>query len=228
MIKFALGIFLFLLSFTGHGAQLFEIPLSKQLSESNAIIMGEYQDSYVKKLSNGKVVTNVTFKLDKSVGLGNKKQLSKNSFSFVYEGGQWQGINYPNENKPRFITGRRYIVLLVKGEQEFYPFYNRLGVYNVIGRTGEEEVVSQAFPANDTFGANSYNTFNMWVSTVFGEGLEGLGSDKDVFKNNESGRKIASVDDGSSPITTGYKIPIYWLVIIFGLLGAAHLRKTKA
>lgn len=68
----------------------------------------------------------------------------------------------------------------------------------------------------------------MWVSTIFGEGLEGLGSDKDVFKNNESGRKIASVDDGSSPITTGYKIPIYWLVIIFGLLGAAHLRKTKA
>lgn len=70
MIRFALGIFLFLFSLTGHGAQLFEIPLSKQLSESNAIIMGEYQDSYVKKLSNGKVVTNVAFKLDKSVGLG--------------------------------------------------------------------------------------------------------------------------------------------------------------
>ncbi|AYF43186.1 MULTISPECIES: hypothetical protein [Halobacteriovorax] len=227
MIKAFVTLFLTIFSLTSYGAELFEIPLSKQLSESNAIIMGVYQDSYVKKLNNGKIVTNVTFKLEKSVGLGNRKQLSKNSFNFVYNGGQWQGINYPNENMPRFVKGRRYIVLLVKGEQEFYPFYDRLGVYTVIGREGEEEVVSQAFPANDTFGANSLSTFSLWVSTVFGESLEGLGSDKDIYKNKKSGRRIASINEEKSK-NTAYKIPVYWLVIIFGLLGAAHLRKTKA
>lgn len=225
MLRFLLcSIFVFI-SITSSAQELFQIPLSKQLSESNAIIMGTYQGSFPKKLSDGSVVTNVSFKLEKSVGLGSRQLLNKNSFSFVYDGGTWQGIDYPNKLKPRFVVGRRYIVLLRKGEYDFYPLNERLGVYNVIGRNGEDAVISQAFPDNPKFGANSFSTFNLWISSIYGEGLKGIGTDKDIFHKKTAGRKIASVDNSRE--SSEYKIHIYWLALLFGLLGAAQLRKSK-
>lgn len=225
MLKFLLCTISFLFSVNVSAQELFQIPLSKQLSESNAIIMGIYQGSFPKKLSNGSVVTNVSFKLEKSVGLGSRQLMNKNSFSFVYDGGTWQGIEYPNKLRPRFVEGRRYIVLLRKGEYDFYPLNERLGVYNVIGRSGEEAVISQAFPDNPKFGSNSFSTFNLWISSIYGEGLKGIGTDKDIFHKKKGGRKIASLNVSSE--SNEYKIHIYWLALLFGLLGAAQLRKSK-
>lgn len=226
MLKFLVLSIFISITFNLKAQELLQVPLSKQLSESNAIIMGTYEGSFPKKLSNGEVVTNVSFKLEKSVGLGSRELLNKNSFSFVYKGGVWQGIDYPNKIRPTFIKGRKYIVLLRKGDYEFYPLYSRLGVYNVIGREGEEEVISQAFPKNSRFGANSFSTFNLWVASIYGDSLKGIGSDKDIYVNKSNERKIASIEEKQE--AKKYHISIFWLVILFGLLGAAHLRQTKA
>lgn len=228
MVKTLLQSILCLLSFSILAQELLQVPINKQLSESNAIIMGEFQGSYTKKHSNGEVVTNVSFKLEKSLGLGSRELLNKNSFSFVYKGGVWQGIEYPNKNQPRFRVGEKYIVLLRKGQYDFYPLYDKLGVYKVLGRKGEELVVSQAFPSNDNFGSSSFRTFNLWVNSVFGEELKGISSDKHIYvTTKKQQRKIASLESEEAN-RNQYRIPIMWLVVLFGLLGAAHIRKTKA
>jgi hypothetical protein len=223
MIKFLLATF-FTLSVS---AKLFPIPFNKQLNEADGIIYGEFLGQNYKKMHNGKVVTEASFRLVQSVGLDNRYLVNKNLFRIYFDGGIWQGLGHQNANAPVFKLEKEYVILLKKTEFGFKPLMDKLGSYKVIRDRDVFGIRSMAFPKHPKIGFLPYKTFDLWVKTVYGSYMSDSRANKFVYiPSKKVDRAPASLSE-DKPVSKKSKINIFWVAIAFGVLGALRMRQLR-
>ncbi len=212
---------------TSLAAQIFPIPMKKQLNEADGVILGEYLGQVYKKDHEGKILTEASFKILKSAGIGNRYLVNKNVFTIHYEGGEWQELIYENPNAPEFALSSQYIILVQRDSFGFRPYYDKLGVYDYEGRGDQFRLISMAFPDHPNLGKIPYRSFDIWVRTTFGDYLTNYHTDKFVYevKRKEVGRAIASYDEEKS--ADGTSVNILWFSVLFGVIGAMRMRRVK-
>lgn len=209
--------------------KLVPIPITKQISEADGVILGEFNGKIYKKDREGKVLTEASFRILKSAGVNSRYLVNRNQFSIHYDGGVWQSLVYENENAPEFVEGSQYVILLERDNFGYKPYFDKLGVYDFYGKNDETIISSVAFPAHPGLGEVSFKTFDIWVRTSFGSYLSDIPTDKHISEKehqDQHKRSIASEDDQE-----GVEVPsvnIFWLAVIFGLIGAARIRRVKS
>lgn len=219
---------LFILIFVSstQAMKLFPIPITKQLNESDGVIFGEFLGDSYKRMHNGKIVTESSFKIIKSVGITEKYLINKSLFRVYYDGGVYNGFRYNNESAPRFKEGKSYMVLLKRTSYGFKPYMDKLGVYDLKSDRESTHLISQAFPKHPKIGIVPYNTFDLWIRTVYGSYMDSTHSDKFVYMpKKDTGRHPASTFQAEAEDET--KIGIFWVALIFGFLGAMRLRQLR-
>ncbi|EQC43307.1 hypothetical protein [Bacteriovorax sp. Seq25_V] len=220
-------ILLFILNLAISATQIFPIPMKKQLNEADGVILGEYLGQVYKKNHEGKILTEASFKILKSAGIGNRYLVNRNVFTVHYEGGEWQELVYDNPNAPRFALNSQYVILVQRDSFGFKPYYDKLGVYDYEGRGDQYQLISMAFPDHPNLGKIPYRSFDIWVRTTFGDYLEDYRSDKYVFEDSkkELGRAIASYEDEKASESSS--VNILWFSVLFGVIGAMRMRRVK-
>ncbi len=204
-------------------------PLSfeKQLKSSEGVILGQFLGSNSKRLRDGKIVTEVNFKVVKSVGIDQRFMLNTNFFKFYFDGGVWNGVEVRNLNKPLFQKDSDYVVLLEKTSFGFKLHNDKSGVYDLIENARESSVVSQAFPTHPEYGSASIDQFNLWVRIVHGNYLEEIHSDRYIHRGKKrDGRAPASLTEKQSEKKSS--IHIIWYAVLLGVFGALHIRSRKS
>ena len=211
--------------------KLFPIPITKQLNESDGVIYGEFLGNSYKRMHNGKVVTESSFRIVKSIGIAEKYLINKSLFRIYYDGGVYNGFRHNNDSAPSFKEGNSYLLLLKRTSYGFKPYMDKLGVYDLKYDRESTYLVSQAFPKHPKIGVIPYNTYELWIRTVFGSYMDSTHSDKYVYRPKIQAKRLpASVgiyETEEKQIDGDSKIGIFWVAIMFGLLGAMRMRQLK-
>lgn len=207
------------------------MPLDRQLKSSYGVIHAVYQGSNFKKLSDGQVVTNASFRILQSSGIKSSEIINRNDFKVMYPGGKWQGLVYSVAGAPTFYEGEEVVLLISKGSRGFVVNNLKMGKYEIFEEDGKRFLASSAFRSHPKLGKISFSEFERKLFTYFGSDFQTSHHDKYIAntkKKKDIGRKIASVEEESNETNTN-SMSIYWLVLIFGLMGSysSYVMKRK-
>lgn len=207
------------------------VPLDRQLKSSYGVIHAVYKGSNYKKLSDGQVVTNASFRVLQSSGLKSSEIINKNDFKVIYPGGKWQGLVYNVPGSPTFTEGEEVVLLLSKGSRGFMVNNLKMGKYEIFEEDGVRYLGSSAFRSHPKLGKISFSDFERKLFSYFGSDFQSKHHDKYIANTNSSkktGRKVASVDVENEDVKSN-GMSIYWLVLIFGLMGSysSYVMKRK-
>lgn len=213
----------------------YPLPLEKQLTESQAVIKGEYQGATYKKAAGGEIVTVASFKILESMGLKDNEVLNRSDFKIIFPGGKWNNMIYTIDGAPRFTQGEQSVLLLNKSKYGFVLNGLSLGKYDIVKKDGVVGLASAIFPNHPKLGFIELNTFNQGLTARYGKKLTSVTSDrafsltlasnvrmpastgdKAVFKRR--GRSPASAYEASHQASTE-SISTFWLICLFAVLG---------
>lgn len=207
------------------------LPLDRQIKTSYGVIHAIFQGSNYKKLSTGEVVTNASFKILETSGIKSHEIINRNDFKVIYPGGKWEGLVYQVPGAPEFKEGEEVVLLLNKGSRGFTVNNLKMGKYEVYEDEGKMYLGSSAFRSHPKLGKISFSDFERLLSTNYGAGFQSFHHDKYIAntgKEKKVGRSIASEDQMVQEEDRS-TMSIYWLVLIFGLMGSysAYIMKRK-
>ncbi len=208
-------------------SKLFPVPFNKQLNEADGVIYGEFLGQSYKKMHTGKIVTEASFRLIQSVGVGNRYLVNKNLFRVYFDGGIWQGLHHVNDTAPKFKNSVEYVILLKRDEFGFRPQMDKLGTYEVIRNKDVFGIKSLAFPTHPKIGFIPYRTFDLWVKTVYGSYMDETRENKFVYREHKKADRAPASISKETKVTKKPSISIFWVAMIFGLLGALRMRKYR-
>ena len=207
------------------------LPLDRQIKTSYGAIHAIYQGSNYKKLGNGEVVTNASFKVLETSGIKSHEIINRNDFKVIYPGGKWQGLVYRVPGAPEFQVGEEVVLLLSKGQRGFTISNLKMGKYEVYEDEGKVYLGSSAFRSHPKLGRISFMDFERILTANYGSGFRSYHHDKYIANGDSDkkvGRSIAS-EEQSMEEEQRSTMSIYWLVLIFGLMGSysAYIMKRK-
>lgn len=201
-MKSLITIFLFMVSVClVDGAQsstFVPLGIERQVEQADGAIFGIYRDHHYKRLNDGTVVTEAKFEVLKYSGIAANDIVNKKSFSVLFPGGQWQGMNYRIKGAPKFKEGEKFLLLVSRGQHGFTLSNFTLGKYNVSSSSGGDYTLSSSvFPRHQELGSIKMEVFNRHLEQNFGAKLSAFENDK--FINNKVGQELASFQNISSP-----------------------------
>ena len=208
------------------------VPVSayRQMKESEAVVQGIYNSKTYKKLSNGKVVTELSFKIVKAVGIPRKDIINKNEFKIIMSGGYWGGLKYHIPGSPVFTKGEEIIALLNRVDRAYWLHNLALGSYRIKRVAGEKRVISYVFPNNKKIGSLGYDEFLREIVKAYSVELAHLPLETEILIGSKNpynkmgsvvkarGRKIASLDENVKEESE--ENTIIWPILLLGFLGA--------
>jgi len=168
------------------------IPLEEQLREASGAVHGIFVSSVSKKLANGEVVTENTFKLINKSGISAGEIINKQNFKVLSPGGVWQGLVYHVEGAPTFEKGEEVILLLQKGKFGLEVYGLGMGKYNLKTEDRETTIFSSIFPHHKNLGNIKVEEFNLLLNKVYGEPFQRLKGKHFVQQKVEMKRGVAS------------------------------------
>lgn len=212
----------------------YPLPLEKQLTESKAVIKGEYQGATYKKAAGGEIVTVASFKIHESMGLKDNEILNRNDFKIIFPGGKWNNMVYTIDGAPTFTPGEQSVLILNKSPYGYVLNGLSLGKYEIVKKNdGEVGLASVVFPNHPKLGFINLDTFNGELNNRFGKKLSSITSERafsltlasnvrmpasgtktQVIKRK--GRTPASQDNYQASTES---ISSFWLVCLFAVLG---------
>ncbi|MAZ48761.1 MAG: hypothetical protein CME65_09365 [Halobacteriovoraceae bacterium] len=175
------------------------------------------------------VVTHVELRSERSQGLNDSQQV----VDVYYPGGELQQQKIVVPGSPELEIGEQVVLVLNNHKKNLWVSNLGLGKYS-LRKVGREWImVNQIFPDHPEIGHLSLKRFVKLVEKIKGrkfvhreKSKHEVESQKEFSRRKTPSRSIASLP--SEPQEDS-RIPIYWLVIIFGALGVCLqvLRKKK-
>lgn len=225
-------------------ATVFQIqPISQQIQEADGIVVGHYLRKKSIRLEDGRIATQMIFKMNKEIGL--QSELFKMDEIIVhYPGGKIKDEIVKVEGVPSFFPGES-VVVMVKGHQDrFWGMNLGFGTFKVVNYGKETMVVNNLFPEDPVAGQIKLEVFEQRVREIKGEALKVVKGD---FQTTDQGpdnisRRPASIqgEEGKNRAIAsgndqgenegGPKLSSLWLLLTLALMGGLFrlLRQKEA
>lgn len=210
------------LSFSVEATLFLETSVEDRLNFATGVIKGKFLGKVYKKLPSGRVVTEVTIKVEAFSGLKQNEIINHNNFKVTYPGGVWQNRVYKVHGAPNFKPNETVVLLVKKGDFGYIVPDLAMSKFSIIKKDQKLHLQSDVFSNKKGVGLIGLNEFESLVERSFGTGLEKLVVDKYVDKNTQghkgTKRTPANVND-SNKSDDGDSIPVIWFVLGLGSLG---------
>ncbi len=205
--------------------------VESQISSSTSIILGSFSSKVYKRLHGKKVVTEYSFRIKKSIGLKNDDVLNKNNFKVFLVGGVWLGTATTNFKDLNLKKGKDYLIFLQKQSEGFF-FNNPVeGIFSVKYNKGDVSFKS-LMAQGDRLSFSYNNGFKKKAEDLYKEGFVDFNVNKYFIKkiakserNRRTGRLPAS--NIEEEVEKSEDNHIFWLVLVFSLLGCYKVIHRK-
>lgn len=196
------------------------LSLRRQLLESSGVVQGEVQHIESELDDNGKIITRVTLRADRWIGLNFEQE----EVSVFFPGGKVGDQARLIEGVPDLSLGENVVLFVKRGEHRDWVSNLGLGKYS-IKRVGKEQImVNQVFPTEPSMGQIRLDKFYALAKEVksqkfqyrFKEKYELHDEQVQIQTKISNGRSVASVENTESSKSG---IDPFWLVIVLGSLG---------
>ncbi|HLE11886.1 MAG: hypothetical protein A2504_06765 [Bdellovibrionales bacterium RIFOXYD12_FULL_39_22] len=223
-----------------YSTQFLPSSIEDQLLSSSAVIWGYYNDETYKKLPTGQVVTEASFSVIKYAGAIEGETFNQHAFKVLFPGGVWEDIVYDISGAPSFSSKEEVILLLRKDGYGHWITNLSMGKYGVQKQLDGTYLMSAIFPDHPQLGKIAMADFERQIEERFHEKLHFIINGQGEIFPNKTGSKqkeIASAVNGRSgrmpaseeSIERENQISMFWLMIIFSLLGllSSYLVKLR-
>lgn len=211
-----------LLSLSAVATTFIETPIEDRLKQASGVVKGTFLGKVYKKLPTGRVVTEVTIKVDAFSGLQQNEIINHNNFKVIYPGGVWQNRVYKVHGAPSFKPNEVVVVVVKEGDFGYIVPDLALSKFSLIKRDQKTYLQSEIFSDKKGIGLIDIQEFNSLTEKNFGTKLEKLIVDKYVDKNipgqKGTSRKPASSNRNATSDEED-STPVIWFVLGLGLLG---------
>ncbi len=248
MLVNGFNILLFFLSTQVLATSFLPTPIRDQISLSNGIIIGTFENKSYKKNPDGEVVTEAYFKLEGHAGIEKNYLMNPNSFRVLIPGGKWQGIVYHVNGAPKFTKGKKVVLLLKYNRFGFTLANLAMSKFEIVKKGKQSFLVSEIFADYPNIGQIEWIKFKNIVNKHFDGGLIPIGVNKIVvggelqkYKSFSNSTISTRLEEGRGPASTyrskkrglastsgSESIGIFWLIIILGISGGASVRAIKS
>lgn len=233
--------FLVLLSLLFSG-QLFSttfipLPIEDQVDATDSVVLATNTGKSYKRLPNGDVVTEYSFKLELTSGLPEHKVVSPNSFKVLTPGGQWQGRYYQVHGVASFKPGEQALLFLKQTPHGWVVNNLSMGKFEVLKDTQGTWFRNTVFPAHPKLGLISLGKMNELLQHKFGSALVEVDIDKYVHKESiqtphagsttKSGRAPASLENEDTSSTKVSSYGLMWMMLLLGFLGFIYRARAN-
>ena len=237
MNQFISTFLLFFLSLQVGATSFIPISLEKQFEDADGVIKGKFIGLEYRKIEDGKILTEATFKIISSAGIKPSEIVNKNNFKVVYPGGKWQGLGYAVSGAPSFQKDEESLIILKKSSYGFAVKGLGLGKYSIVDEDNMKYYSSTVFPGHEKLGKISYRKMNDTLTKMFGESLVKKTGDKFVYKS----KKQFLTKKGRTPASIAMRRPSsehldkkdeesfnpLWLVLLLGLMGTYSILSIR-
>ena len=206
------------------------ISIKEQVVKSDSIVHGTVISKSFEPHEVFGVVTHVELRSESSQGLNESQQV----VDVYYPGGELQQQKIVVPGSPELQVGEQVVLVLNNHKENLWVSNLGMGKYSLRKVGTEWVMVNQIFPDHPEIGHLSLKRFVKLVEKIKGRKFVLREKSKhEIESQKESSRKkrtpSRSIASQSSEPQEDSRIPIYWLVIIFGALGVCLqvLRKKK-
>jgi hypothetical protein len=200
------------------------VSIKKQISESNGIVIGEVVNSEAFFDENGVIQTKTFLRLDKWIGV---EPVSYHTEIYA-PGGMIEDRVHTIEGAPKFTIGEKVVLMLKSHKGKKWVLNLGLGKFNIKKIGNSEILVNSIFPRHPKVSQISLDVFYSLATRLKSKKFSERTKDKyeveiekhsAIIKQDRMKRDIASVRNFDKKQEDS-KNSIFWIVLIFGCLGA--------
>jgi hypothetical protein len=204
--------------------------MKSQVAEADGILVGLYLRSRSVRLEDGKVATQMIFKMEKEHGL--QSEVFKMDEVIVhYPGGKLPDEIVEVQGVPKFVPGERIVLFAKSVHNRFWGMNLGMGSFKVVNYGDEVMLVNSIFPADPLIGQVKLREFEELVSGIKGSSLKVVKSPESVVPGSPrapaalregKNRTLASGNEGPENESASSHMSTFWLLLALGLCGAAY------
>jgi hypothetical protein len=218
-------------------ATVFQLqPVEQQIKEADGIIVGHYLRKKSIQLDDGKIATQMIFKMNKELGM-QSDLFGMEEIIIHYPGGQQGNTIVKVEGVPEFIPGENVVIMIKSHQDRYWGMNLGFGSFKIINYGKEKLIVNTVFPENRNVGQMKLEEFERNVKVIKGSGLKVVTAPVYLSKSDNK-RAPASVREGKNRSVAskndrednneGQGMNTFWLVFILaGMGGVFRLFRQK-
>ncbi len=206
--------------------------MDQQIKESDGVVMGHYLKSRPTRLENGKIVTQMFFKMTKEYGL-QSELFGMDEVIVHYPGGRLGEESLLVEGVPKFIPGEKVVLFIRSVDNRYWGMNLGFGTFKLVNYGKEAVLVNSLFPENRSVGQMKLDDFERKIKVIKGQNLrtvylpeyptnpdpratlKRLPAHVDERKNRSiASKSITEENEGTMPSSNSY-----WLVVVLASLG---------
>lgn len=208
------------------------LPVEKLIGPADAILLGDFLTSKTVELEDGTLATEARFKIEKELGL-DAEEFGLSEIKVFYPGGKRGDRVVQIDGTPTFVPGEKNVVFLtLQPDGRLWVQGLAMGTFRVVRLGGTTMLINAVFPSHPEISRQEMGKFLRKVSDIKGKSLKEIRSDKYVLESQKdrtrqvtgqtkgNSRSIASTENGIENRAEPNVMNSFWLVMIFGFLGA--------
>jgi hypothetical protein len=225
--------FLFVLLFSVPvWATTFQVQnVDQQLKHADGVFIGHYLKKKFVQLEDGKVATQMVFKMRKEHGL-QSELLGMDEVLIHYPGGKWKDQIVEVQGLPEFNPGEHVVIFTKNIDNRYWGLNLGMGTYKIVRYGQDSMMVNSIFPHNPEMGQVKLEEFEKIVRQVKGSSLKVVTVQQYPIEREQEMRKPASQSEGKNRTVAGGSeegennpaesgIHPMWLLAFLGMLGAS-------
>ena len=207
------------------------LSMDEQISDADGIIMGHYLRSKSIELEDGRVATQMIFKMNKEFGM-QSELFGMDEIIIHYPGGTIGDQTVKVEGVPSFVSGEKVVIMVKSTQDRFWGMNLGFGTFKVINYGKERMVVNTLFPNDRRVGQVTLEQLEKNVKRIKGSSFKVVRvpeypTESPVIERmpasevekEAKNRAIASIDEAEENTTGRPVFNTAWLVFILAILG---------
>lgn len=216
------------------GATVFEPqPLNQQIRESDGVILGHFLKSKSIELEDGKIATQMFFKVTREHGL-QSDLFGMDEIIVHYPGGSIGDRNTRVDGVPEFVVGEKIVLFIRSLDNRYWGMNLGFGSFRVINYGKVTMLVNYIFPQHSRVGQVSLADFEKTLKIIKGSSFKTVENIQYLTREGEEvgerspasaaplerqNRSIASDLDQSENGQDHSNVNVMWLVGVLSILG---------
>lgn len=215
------------------------VTVDEELMEADGVIIGHFLRSKSVELENGRLATQMIFKMNKEWGM-QSDLFGMEEVIVHYPGGKKGGRTTVVEGVPQFVMGEKIALLTKNVNNRYWGLNLGLGAFKIINYGNETLLINSLFPLDTKISQIKIYDFELKVKKLKGSSLKVVISKEFEMRSGQD-RKPSSVDMGKKrSVASKFKeeenindqssIGISWLVALLAITGGLSrlMRQRKS